>query len=66
MTTSNKWIVGTKGGDDVLQQFVVSRPARSGGLSAREWIMMDKDRVRIFTCKIKAQKAADLYNKRGF
>ena len=55
----NKWIVG---GDDVLKRFTVNRPARTGGLSAREWVM-DGDRVKVFHDRDKAQKVADKYNR---
>jgi hypothetical protein len=60
--TKNDWIVGAVGGDDVLKRFIVSRPARTGGLSAREWVM-DGELVKVFDERKDAQKAADKYNK---
>ena len=57
----NPWVVGCKGGDDILKQFTVSRPV-SGGSCAREWIM-DGDFVKIFKTRVKAEDASNAKGK---
>ena len=54
--TNNPWIVGSKGGDDVLKQFIVSRLIDSKRC-AREWIM-DGDFVKVFDERAEAEKVA--------
>ena len=63
---NNLWIVGSVGGDDVIGEYVVSRPCRNregeSGQCARDWIM-NGNQVKVFLSKHEAQKVADKCNQ---